>query len=58
MRLAEYDDNQLLEALANRGIDARTLKEFSNQEIYDEIGRRRKELDARIEVIKTMKEVK
>lgn len=40
MRLAEYDDNQLLEALAERGIDARTLKEFSTQELHNELDRR------------------
>ncbi len=48
MHIDEADDNTLLEVLANRGIDARIIREFSNEEIFSELTRRRNELDIRI----------
>lgn len=53
MHLERYDDKSLIEELAKRGIGATKLKEFwlkelSNQELYDEIDRRKDELQARI----------
>jgi len=45
MGIENYDDDELIEALANRGIDVRTIKEFSMVEINDEIVRRRMEAE-------------
>jgi len=45
MHISEADDNELIEALANRGIDVRTIKEFSMTELNNEITRRRMEAE-------------
>ncbi len=36
MDIRECDDNELLEELANRGIDARAIQEFSMLELHPE----------------------
>ena len=40
MGLENYDSNELLEALALRGIDARSIEEFSRTELNNELTRR------------------
>ena len=45
MHIDEADDNTLLEVLANRGIDCRTIKEYSMTELNNEITRRRMEAE-------------
>ena len=45
MDIRECDDNELIEALANRGIDVRHIKEFSMTELNNEITRRRMEAE-------------
>ena len=45
MGLENYGDDELLEALANRGIDVRTIREFSMTELNNEITRRRTEAE-------------
>lgn len=43
--MKNYDDNELLEALANRGVDARPIEKFSMTEINNDITRRRMEAE-------------
>lgn len=45
MHIDEADTNMLLEVLANRGIDARVIKEYSMTELNNEITRRRMEAE-------------
>ena len=45
MHIDELDTNAILEVLANRGIDVRTIKEFSMTELNNEITRRRMEAE-------------
>jgi len=45
MHIDEADDNTLLEILANRGLDVRSIKEFSMTELNNEITRRRMEAE-------------
>lgn len=45
MDIRECNENQLIEELANRGIDARNIKEFSMTELNNEITRRRMEAE-------------
>ncbi len=45
MHIDEADDSTLIEVLANRGIDVRTIREFSMTELNNEITRRRMEAE-------------
>lgn len=43
MGIEMYGDDELIEALANRGIDARPIDEYSDTELNNELTRRRNE---------------
>lgn len=51
MKLQEYDDDDLLDELKHRSIDARTIKEFSTQELHNELQRREEEQERRIQAM-------
>ena len=45
MHIDELDTNAILEVLANRGVEVRTLPEYSMTELNNEITRRRMEAE-------------
>lgn len=49
MDIREMDENEIIEELANRGIDVRTIKDYTSKELQDEIDRRDNEREIEIQ---------